>query len=80
MKETHNKPKNVELAELIIQHLLEGKTQIQISNILKEQGIEPNSLSQIEKSLKKLKEKHRAKTLFHLGAILMLKRHIKRSN
>lgn len=70
---------SVDLEELIIQHLLEGKTQKEISDILKTQGIQPNSLSSIEKTIKALRNRHGAKTMFHLGAILMLKRHIKKS-
>ncbi len=79
MKGTNNNLNRLDLEELIIQHLLEGKTQIQISTTFKEQGIEPNSLSYIEKTIKILRETHRAKTMFHLGAILMLKRHIRSS-
>lgn len=64
------------MEELIIKYLFEGKTQSEISNILKEQGIESNSLSSIEKTLRNLKDKHDAKTMFHLGAILTIKKYI----
>jgi len=60
----------------IIDLLLEGKTQYEISADLKRKGIKPNSLSSIEKALKIIKEDHKANTMFHLGAILTLKRYI----
>jgi len=66
------------MEELIIQYLLEGKTQPEIAAILKERGIEPNSLSSIEKTLRKLKDEHGAKTMFHLGAIITIKRYIRK--
>lgn len=69
---------NDPLEELIIRYLLEGKTQLEIAAILKEQGIEPNSLSSIEKTLRKLKDEHGAKTMFHLGAIITIKRYIRK--
>lgn len=56
--------------DLIIKHLKEGKTQYEVAEIFKNEGIVPNSLSSIEKSLKAIREKHGAKTMFHLGVIL----------
>ena len=43
------------MEELIIQYLLSGKTQFEISQIFKEKNIQPNSLSLIEKTVKKIK-------------------------
>lgn len=60
----------------ISQYLLEGYTQQEIANQLKSDEIRPNSLSAIEKEIKRIKEKHNAKTMCHLGAILMFKKHI----
>ena len=54
----------------ILQLLSVGKTQNEISDILKSQGIKPNSLSHIEKLLKKVRADHGATTMFHLGCIL----------
>ncbi len=71
MKGTSNNLTSLNREELIIQHLLDGKTQIQISTIFKEQGIEPNSLSYIEKTIKMLREIHGAKTMFHLGVYVV---------
>ena len=58
------------MEDLIIQHLKNGLTQYEISDILKEQGVKPNSLSSIEKNLKVIRAKYGAKTMFHLGCIL----------
>lgn len=55
---------------MLIRHLSEGKTQKEISDIFKSEGVEPNSLSSIEKMLKSIRAKHGAKTMFHLGYIL----------
>lgn len=55
---------------LIIKLLTEGKTQPEISEALKALNIYPNSLSTIEKELKKIRAKHGAKSMFHLGVIL----------
>lgn len=56
--------------ELIIKYLKEGKLQYEIAEIFKRQGIKPNSLRSIELSLKSIREKHGAKTMFHLGMLL----------
>lgn len=65
------------MEEVIVKLLFEGKTQKEISNILKNRGLEPSGLSSIEKKLKEIKERHGAKTMFHLGAILAVKKYIR---
>lgn len=55
---------------LILQYLKEGKTQAEISDLLKSLEIKPNSLSIIEKRLKAIREKFNAKSNFHLAVIL----------
>lgn len=55
---------------LILRYLKEGKTQSEISDILKAMEIKPNSLSIIEKRLKAIREKFGAKSNFHLAVIL----------
>ncbi|WP_313368272.1 hypothetical protein [Sphingobacterium mizutaii] len=42
----------------------------EISTELKGQGIRPNSLSFIEKSINSMKAKHNARRMFQLGVIL----------
>lgn len=56
--------------DIIIEYLSQGKTQAEISNLLKDRGIKPNSLSHIEKLLKVVRKEHNATTMFHLGVIL----------
>lgn len=63
--------------KFLTQYLIEGYTQPEISEIFKENNINPNSLSSIEKEIKRLKEFHKAKTMCHLGAILAIKKYIK---
>lgn len=65
-----------EFEKLLIDSLLQGKTQPEIAQQLKESGYNPHSLSSIEKTLNDLKRKHNASTLFQLGAIITLKRYI----
>lgn len=60
----------------IIELLFDGLTQQEISAELKRRGATPNSLSYIEKFIKELRSKHKAKTMFHLGAILAVKKYI----
>jgi len=67
---------HTDIDELIIKYLFEGKTQSEISHMLKEYGIKPNSLSSVEKRLKEIKNRHNAKTMFHLGLILGLKKYL----
>ena len=54
----------------ILQLMAIGLTQKDISEYLKKKGITPNSVSIIEKRLKKLKNEYKAKSLFHLAVIL----------
>lgn len=63
----------MEIEELIIKHLTQGKTQIEIAAILKYSGVKPNSLRHIEKILQNMRHKYGANTMFHL-AILLNKR------
>lgn len=59
--------------ERILDYLKKGFTQEEISIEVKKLGYKPNSLSYIEKELKKIKAKHGAKTLFHLACIVYKK-------
>ncbi|CAL2091932.1 conserved hypothetical protein [Tenacibaculum sp. 190524A05c] len=54
----------------IVKLLSQGMNQKEISEHFKKEGITPNSLSIIEKRLKKIREVYKAKTLFHLALIL----------
>ncbi|MBD3748526.1 MAG: hypothetical protein IE931_03425 [Sphingobacteriales bacterium] len=58
------------MENLIIKYLMQGMTQNEISEALKAENLKPNSLSSIEKKLKVIRERHGAKTMFHLGVIL----------
>lgn len=58
------------VTELIIYYLSQGKTQAEISDLFTHQGVNPNSLSSIEKILKSIRKEREAKTMFHLGFIL----------
>lgn len=58
---------------IIIEYLMQGMSQGEISIELKEQGIRPNSLSYIEKTISSMKAKHNARSMFQLGAILSQK-------
>lgn len=60
----------------LIYLLFEGKTQIEISKILKTEGVKPNSLSVIEKELKQLRKENGANTMFHL-AVKLSKNHLR---
>lgn len=66
----HSYIKIMEIEDVIIAFLKVGLTQAQIAVKLKANGMHPNSLSSIEKTLKELRKKHGAKTMFHLGYIL----------
>jgi len=63
----------MEIQYKIIEFLMQGMNQGEISAELKGQGIRPNSLSFIEKSINSMKAKHNARTMFQLGAILSRK-------
>lgn len=54
----------------IVKLLAKGYKQNEISDYLKKNDIEPNSVSIIEKRLRKLKKAYKAKTNFHLAVIL----------
>ncbi|ARS40731.1 hypothetical protein CA265_14125 [Sphingobacteriaceae bacterium GW460-11-11-14-LB5] len=56
------------MEKVIISCLLQGMNQKEISERLTELEMVPCSLSAIEKTIKKLKARHGAKTMFHLGA------------
>ncbi len=54
----------------IVELLAKGYKQAEISKEFISNGITPNSISIIEKRLKKLKVKYKAKTNFHLAVLL----------
>lgn len=54
----------------LVNLLKDGLSQPEISGILKNAGITPNSLSSIEKRLKAIRERFGAYTNFHLAVIL----------
>ena len=56
------------MEKVIISCLLQGMNQKEISERLTELEMVPCSLSAIEKTIKKLKAQHGAKTMFYLGA------------
>lgn len=53
--------------EMIIDLLLSDHKEIEIPSLLKTAGIKPNSLSSVEKILKRLKIKYGVTTMFSLG-------------
>lgn len=59
--------------QLLINQLMQGYGQSEISKMFYESGIQPNSVSSIEKEIKRLKNENNAKSMFHLGAILASK-------
>ena len=63
-----------EIDKKIIKLLGIGLSQSDISSHLKKKGVTPNSVSIIEKRLRKIKKLYKAKTLFHLAVILKRKR------
>jgi hypothetical protein len=64
---------------IILKYLSLGLTQQEVSNELKKKDIKPNSLSAIEKRIKKIKQEFKAKNNFHL-AIIVSKKNILKSN
>ena len=62
--------------EQIIRYLGQEFTQQEISDKLKVQGIDPNSLSSIEKACALLRKKFKPKTSFQLAVLLCKKNHI----
>lgn len=65
------------LQRIIIRKMADGYTQLEVSEILKRQGISPNSVSTIEKEIKRLKKQFKAKTANHLFVILIRQGHLK---
>lgn len=59
--------------KIIIKYLKEGHSQEEIAQLLKDQNLTPNSLSSVEKTIKKIKKDNNAKTMFHLAWILSKK-------
>tara|TARA_R110000868_G_scaffold411516_1_gene705115 strand:- start:4333 stop:4536 length:204 start_codon:yes stop_codon:yes gene_type:complete len=55
---------------IILNYLSEGKTLNEIETLLKNNNIVPNTLSTLEKRIKRIKTTFKAKTLFHLAVIL----------
>jgi|GEM_PF-6431743 len=62
------KNKHPDMEQIIIRCLLQGFNQKEIAQRLTELEMKPNSLSAIEKIIKRLKREYGAKTMFHLGA------------
>ncbi|WP_146746598.1 hypothetical protein [Sinomicrobium soli] len=59
------------IQKLIVKKMADGYNQQEVSNYLKKREIKPNSLSTIEKELKKLKKQFGAHTIIHLFMILV---------
>lgn len=62
---------------IIIRKMADGYTQMEVSENLKRRGIRPNSVSTIEKEIKKLKKKFNGKSAIHLFVILIRRGHLK---
>lgn len=54
----------------IVQCMAKGMKQSDVANHFKKIGVTPNSLSIIEKRLRRVREEYHAKTNFHLAIIL----------
>ncbi|MGS2738359.1 hypothetical protein [Sinomicrobium sp. M5D2P17] len=65
------------IQKIIIKKMADGYHQQEIAQYLKKREITPNSLSTIEKELKKLKKKFKAHSLVHLFVILIKQGHLK---
>lgn len=59
--------------DVILSLMAKGLNQAEISIELKKIGHKPNSLSSIEKAIKRIREQHNANTNFHLACILIKK-------
>jgi len=59
-----------EIDLLIVQCMAKGMKQYDVAEHFKQKGITPNSVSIIEKRLRKIREEYHAKTNFHLAIIL----------
>jgi hypothetical protein len=57
--------------------MADGHTQLEVSENLKHRGISPNSVSTIEKEIKKLKKLFKAKSTIQLFVILIRQGHLK---
>jgi len=64
------------IQKLIIKKMADGYTQPEVSRYLKEREITPNSISMIEKELKKLKKEYGALNMVHLFVLLSKKGHL----
>lgn len=62
------------LEKTILRHLKRGKTTEEISTILKDKEIKPNSISTVEKTLRELRDTHKANNMFQLAYKLKLKK------
>jgi hypothetical protein len=62
---------------LIIKKMADGYTQPEVSQYLKKREITPNSISMIEKELRKLRKAYGAHTLIHLFMLLVRQGHLK---
>jgi hypothetical protein len=58
------------IQKIIIKKMADGYTQAEVSEYLKERDILPNSVSMIEKELKKLRKEFGAHNIVHLFVIL----------
>ncbi|SFW51281.1 hypothetical protein SAMN02927921_02030 [Sinomicrobium oceani] len=63
--------------KIVIKKMADGYNQQEISDYLKMREITPNSLSTIEKEIKKLKKEFKAQSMVHLFVLLMRQGHIK---
>lgn len=54
----------------IIELLKEGLTQQEIAKELAKKESQPNSISSVEKEMRKIRKEYGAKTQFHLGYLL----------
>lgn len=61
------------IQKLIIKKMAVGYTQTEVSEYLKDREISPNSVSMIEKELKKLRKEFGAHNIVHLFVILSKK-------
>ncbi len=61
------------IQKIIIKKMADGYTHPEVSQYLKGREISPNSVSMIEKELKKLRKEHGALTMIHLFALLIKK-------
>ncbi|MGS2761593.1 hypothetical protein [Sinomicrobium sp. M5D2P9] len=65
------------IQKIIIKKMADGYQQQEIAQYLKKREITPNSLSTIEKEIKKLKKEFKAQSVVHLFVILIKQGHLK---